>query len=411
MPSTNRPTPSDAVTLPTLLAAPHRAMFFVGASLLAAAMLWWLWVLLASWRGWSLPPQPLPVGWTHGVLMQYATLAPFIMGFLLTVFPRWMNVEVIARRVYAIVFGLMLGGAALVLAAASGMPRTLPWGLGAMLLGWLTALWTLGDRLRRHGYRDAWARSAWAALALGAVGLGMVLGASLGAPPGWISAAHHIGTFGFLLPVYFTVAHRMVPFFSGNVVTGYRVVRPIWSLLAAWFFSLAHLGFELWDASGWRWLADAPMTALLLWQWLAWQPWKATRPGLLLVLYIALAWLPLSFALYTADSIHVLISGANSRALAPLHALTIGFFSSMLVAMVTRVTHGHSGRPLAMGPIPWLAFIGMQLVALIRVLAEATLQPWPWYIAAASLWLLAMAPWVARSLWIYLTPRRDGAPG
>jgi uncharacterized protein involved in response to NO len=411
MPSDTRSAPSDRITLPTLLAAPHRAMFFVGASLLAAGMLWWLWVLLAAWRGWSLPAQPLPVGWTHGVLMQYATLAPFVMGFLLTVFPRWMNVQVIARRVYAMVFGLMLGGAVLVLAAALGMPRALPWGLGAMLLGWLIALWNLADRLRRHGYRDVWARSACCALAFGAIGLGLVLCASLGATPSWIPAANRLGTFGFLLPIYFTVAHRMVPFFTGNVVPDYRVVRPTWSLLAVWLLSLTHVGFDLFDASGWRWLADAPMTALLLWQWLAWQPWKAKRPGLLLVLYVALAWLPLSFGLYTADSIHVLVTGANSRALAPLHALTIGFFSSMLVAMVTRVTHGHSGRPLAMGPIPWIAFVGMQLVALIRVIAEATLQPWPWYIAAASLWLLAMAPWVARSLWIYLTPRRDGAPG
>ena len=31
---------------------------------------------------------------------------------------------------------------------------------------------------------------------------------------------------------------------------------------------------------------------------------------------------------------------------APAHALYIGFFGSLLVAMVTRVTQGHSGRPL-----------------------------------------------------------------
>lgn len=386
-------------------------MFSVGAILLAAGMLWWLWVLLAVWRGWPFVTQVLPVGWTHGVLMQYATLAPFVMGFLLTVFPRWMNVDAVPRRVYAAVFGLMLSGAALVLASASGLPQVLPVGLASMLLGWLTALWTLGNRLHRQGYRDSWAKSAWCALALGAIGLALVLCASLGAPLPWIPAANKIATFGLLLPVYFTVAHRMVPFFSGNVIAQYRIVRPISSLLAVWVLSLAHLGFDLFDAANWRWLADAPMTALLLWQWLAWQPWKAKHQGLLLVLYIALAWLPLSFLLYTVDSIHGLLTHTNSRALAPLHALTIGFFSSMLVAMVTRVTHGHSGRPLAMGPTSWFAFLGIQLVAVIRVVAEYIPVPWAGYIAAASLWLLAMAPWAARSLWIYLTPRRDGAPG
>jgi uncharacterized protein involved in response to NO len=386
-------------------------MFFVGAALLMAGMSWWLWVLLASWHGWPLAAQPLPVGWMHGIFMQYATLAPFVMGFLLTVFPRWMNVDIVPRRAYVAVFALLLVGATLVLSAVCGAPRILPAGLAAMLLGWLVALWSLGARLHRHGYRDTWAKSSWCALAMGAVGLGMALCASLGARPELVVTANRIGTFGFLLPVYFTVAHRMVPFFSGNVVPGYRVVRPTWSLLALWGLSLGHLGLDLLGLRGWRWLADTPLAALLLWQWLAWQPWKARSPGLLLVLYIALAWLPLSFVLYTADSMHILATGADSRGLAPLHALTIGFFSAMLVAMVTRVTHGHSGRPLAMGPIPWLAFLGMQAVALIRVVAEYTSQPWPWYIAAATLWLLALAPWVARSLWIYLTPRRDGAPG
>jgi len=386
-------------------------MFAVGATLLAAGMLWWLWVLLAAWRGWSFATQALPVAWSHGILMQYATLAPFVLGFLLTVFPRWMNVAVVPRRVYAAVFCLMLGGAALVLASASGWQKALPIGLSGMLLGWLIALWSLGVRVHRHGYKDAWARSAWCALALGAIGLGMLCGASLGASPQWVPVANKLATFGLLLPVYFTVAHRMVPFFSGNVIADYRVVRPIASLLGVWLLSLAHLGFDLFDAANWRWLADVPMTALLLWQWLAWQPWKAKRPGLLLVLYVALAWLPLSFLLYSVDSLHCLVTHTSSRALAPLHALTIGFFSSMLVAMVTRVSNGHSGRPLAMGPIPWFAFLGLQLVALVRVAADYVEQPWPWYVLAAALWLLSLTPWIARSLWIYFTPRRDGAPG
>jgi len=105
------------------------------------------------------------------------------------------------------------------------------------------------------------------------------------------------------------------------------------------------------------------------------------------------------------------LHGSTSWGRAPLHALTIGFFSSMLVAMVTRVTHGHSGRPLAMGTIPWMAFIGIQSATVVRLLADATAHPWPVYVAAAVLWLLALLPWVLRSAWIYLTPRRDGKPG
>ncbi|RDI97368.1 NnrS family protein [Dyella solisilvae] len=397
--------------LSTLLAAPHRGMFLIGALALLANMIWWTWALVAAWQGLPFPRQAMPSMWAHGFLMQYATLAPFVFGFLLTVFPRWMSLPDVPRRVYATVFALVLGGGILVLAAQSGVPMLLPAGLLAMLSGWLVAMTSLGARLRANGGRDRWAVSAFAALAFGALGLALALGYACGGSPNLMQAAISIGTFGLLVPVYFTVAHRMVPFFSNNVVPGYRVVRPLGSLAGVWVLVLAHLAFDLAGAARWRWLADLPLAALLGWQWIAWQPWKARKPGLLAVLYIALAWLPLSFALFAADSLTLFVHGASGWARAPLHALTIGFLASMLVAMVTRVTHGHSGRPLTMGPIPWLAFVGMQLAAMVRVLADAAERPWPLYVLAAALWLLALAPWVVRAAWIYLTPRRDGKPG
>ena len=55
---------------------------------------------------------------------------------------------------------------------------------------------------------------------------------------------------------------------------------------------------------------------------------------------------------------------------APAHALFVGFFGSVLVAMVTRVTQGHSGRPLVMPNVAWFAFVAIQLVALMRIVAE-----------------------------------------
>ena len=38
--------------------------------------------------------------------------------------------------------------------------------------------------------------------------------------------------------------------------------------------------------------------------------------------------------------------------------------------MVTRVTMGHSGRPLQMGAVAWLCFGLLQLVALLRIRAD-----------------------------------------
>ena len=94
-----------------------------------------------------------------------------------------------------------------------------------------------------------------------------------------------------------------------------------------------------------------------------------------------------------------------------MHAMFIGFFGSVLVAMVTRVTQGHSGRPLKMPALAWFAFAALQIVAVMRVVAEVAPDALFWQVASAIGWLLALLPWVTRIGRIYLSPRADGRPG
>jgi uncharacterized protein involved in response to NO len=63
-----------------------------------------------------------------------------------------------------------------------------------------------------------------------------------------------------------------------------------------------------------------------------------------------------------------------------------------------------------MGAIPWSSFCLLQGVVLLRVVAELQADSL-WMALAAVGWLLALLPWVLRSLWIYLRPRLDGQPG
>lgn len=400
------------IELPRLIsAAPHRLLFAAGASAVIVSMLWWAIVLVGTRNGWSMPTSPLPPGWAHALLAQYGMLGPFLFGFLLTVFPRWLNRPALTRRHYVPVFAGVFGGYLLAHAGLlTGMPLFAA-GLALMTIGWSIGLVVLGRVLRAAGRFDQHATSCFAAMLCGAAGL-FEFAAAL-ATQRWTlaPAAIKLGTFGLLLPIYFTVCHRMVPFFSANLVPGYRLVRPSGSLPLLWLFALTHLVLESIPAARWLWLVDAPFALYFLAHAIAWQPWKARVSGLLLVLHLALAWLPLAFALYAVQSIVLFAGDTAILGRAPVHALTVGFFGSMLVAMVTRVTQGHSGRPLVMGTVPWICFIGVQGVALLRVYAESSRDPSYWLAVAACAWIVAFLPWVLRSLWIYGSPRADGAPG
>ena len=399
--------------LPRLLAAaPHRLMFLAGASAVIVSMLWWTCFLAAGYFGHAFPVSPVPAGWAHAVLTQYGMLTLFIFGFLLTVFPRWMARPALGKRHYVPVFAGMFGGYLLAHAGLLDLKPLLIAGLALMLTGWVAGLIALGGVLWRCDRIDQHALSCYLALLLGACGLIAFCAFAAGAPWQLAFVAIKIGTFGLLVPIYFTVGHRMIPFFSANAVgAGYRPVKPAWSLPVLWALLLVRLILEFAHRFDWLWLVDAPLALFFLGHWLAWQPWKCTRPGLLAALYLAFAWLPVAFSLFAAQSLILHWGGAFLLGRAPVHALTIGFFGSMLVAMVTRVTQGHSGRPLEMGAIPWLTFVLLQLVALTRILAEFSDNVVPWMVVAAAGWIAAFAPWVLRSAWIYLTPRIDGKPG
>jgi len=404
---------SPSLPIATLLAAaPHRPLFLAGALAVLTSMAWWALELASmrfGWHGW--PQPPVPPGWAHAMLTQYGMLPMFMFGFLLTTFPRWLNRPSIRPRRYVAVAGAVFAGYLLSHVGLLGLPWVLRAGIALMLAGYLVGVATLAGVLRAAEQRNQHAWSCLAALGLGVLGLAAFLGFLSGAPAHCARLAVKLGTFGLLVPVYFTVAHRMVAFFSGNVVAGYVVRRPPWSLPLMWPLLLAHLVLDLAHAQAWLWVADAPLALLFGWHALAWQPWKAMRPGLLAVLHLAFAWLPVAFVLYAVQSLWLFAGRGPVLGLAPLHVLTIGYFGSMLVAMVTRVTQGHSGRPLQMGPVAWACFALLQGVVLLRVWAELARDSYLWLIVAACGWLVAFLPWVLRSAWIYLTPRVDARPG
>ncbi len=406
---------ADPLSLRRLGDAPHRLLFFVGATNVLLAMAWWTaWLISANSSISWMPQSRVPAGWLHAFVLQYQMLPSFMFGFLLTVFPRWMSLPELSRRHYLPVGIGLFGGQIATLLGAMGVASAFFVGWALTAAGWTAGLAALAPHLWRERGITWHARSCFAALVVALFGLGMFGAYLAGAASWWLLVSIKLGTFGLLLPVYFTVAHRMFPFFAGNVVPGYVSWRPLWLLAVFWLICIAHVVLELVQAYGWLWVVDVPMfllTAFLCWRWWPRSVEHQTVPPLLTILFIGLAWLPVTFALYSGQSIWYLLTGAHELGKAPAHALYVGFFGSVLVAMVTRVTQGHSGRELILPAIACFAFVAIQIVAITRIIAEVLPDTLLWYALAAGGWLLGLGPWI---LWLgktYLARRADGKPG
>lgn len=396
-----------------LTAAPHRLLFCIGALNVLLAMAWWtLWLVNTRWPMFAMPQPAVWAGWMHAIVMQYQVLPPFMFGFLLTVFPRWMNQPALTRKHYVPVGLGLFGGQALTLVGLWAHPIALHLGIVSTIAGWTYGLFLLLQLSWRENGRTWHALSCAFALLLGLTGL-VAFAVYLHVPDPLLGfIAIKFGGFGLLLPMFFTVCHRMLPFFAASAIPGYRAWKPMWVLGVFWVLVLAHLGLELTHGYAWLWVADLPLAALsamLLWRW--WPRQQHSMPALLRVLFIGFAWLPIAMSLYSAQSLWFATTDVYALGRAPAHALFIGFFGSMLVAMVTRVTMGHSGNPLQLGRVAASAFVILQGVAVVRVIAEVAPDPMAWQAIAGIGWLLAFLPWVLHSSRIYLIPRSDGKPG
>lgn len=410
MATTWNPVPSGPLHL--LAAAPHRLLFLGGASAVLLAMGWWTaWLLTALLAPGSMPAPAIPAGWAHALGLQYQVLPLFFFGFLLTVYPRWMGLEPYPPRQFIPVGVLLALGYLLFHIGLFGVPALVHAGWVATLLGFVLGLALLLRLLWQNGGEDVHALAIWIALALGVVGMLLVVRFLHGGDAQALFGAIKLGTFGLVLPVYLTVCHRMIPFFSNSVIPGYRPWRPIWLLLTLLALVFVHGLLELAHAYAFLFPVDLVIAGLAAWTSWRWGLGRARHNRLLLVLHWGFAWLAVSFALYALQSAWFAWSGEFALGRAPNHALYIGFFGSLLVAMVTRVTQGHSGRPLVMGTIPWLTFLGVQGVVLVRLAAELLPNQPLWLAIAALGWMLAFTPWVLRSAWIWLTPRADGRAG
>ena len=133
---------------------------------------------------------------------------------------------------------------------------------------------------------------------------------------------------------------------------------------------------------------------------------------LLAMLHIAFLWLGIAMTLYALQSLIVLATGADVLGRAPPHALGIGFFTGMIVAMASRVTLGHSGRTLHADRLTWLTLIGINVSALLRIAGELLPAAGAWLnLLAGVVWLVALTAWAGHYVPIYLRPRLDGKPG
>ncbi|NQY27056.1 MAG: NnrS family protein [Piscirickettsiaceae bacterium] len=376
--------------------------FFLFASLFSIIVTV-LWMANYSF-GWSLPiNNVIPIAW-HGHEMVFGYGAAVVAGFLLTAVRNWTGVPTIS------------GTPLILLVLAWLLARTLPFFNSPLLSDWAAiadlsfligfTLAVLHPIVKVRQWRQLLIVLVLLLLTIADIFyyLGIFHIVNQGVSWGLFSGVY------LIMALLFILSRRVMPFFIERGV-GYQVQLKNWAfidnssllfLAALW---LSDVFFNQTLLTALLSLILAVMHGVRLSGWYTKGIWQ--KP-LLWSLFIGYGFFILGFTLKSLNFFELYPTSL------PLHAFTYGGIGIMTLAMMSRISLGHTGRNINQPPaiLKWV-FIFLSLGAVIRVILPIFLPNLYLHLigTAQLLWIMAFTLFFVNYVMIFIKARADGQPG
>ena len=339
----------------------------------------------------------------HAYSLIFLVFTPAFLAFLFTTFPRFSGMPAIERSLYLRVFGLFAAG---ILFLLIGSVASLLVYKAGMIILFAAQLWAIKILMDIFNTSQAGDKhdTFWILLAMGFGLLShllFVVSGFSGLP--LYNLPVQTGIYLYLFLVAFSVAQRMVPFFSHcNVERNASFLKIVFLLLALHVILEAlhpHLSF----------IADFVLTYITAKELFRWKlPFPNPNP-LLWILHISLYWAPVAFLFGGMSNVISLINGTPFLFL-DIHALMLGFVFTILIGFGTRVTIGHSGN--MMQADRWVTFLfnWTQVVVAVRLLTSMA-SAWGWnfmilFDISVTVWLILFILWALRFFPVLIKGRK-----
>jgi uncharacterized protein involved in response to NO len=360
---------------PALFAYGFRPFFLAAGTWAAFAIFLWLPQYLGLL---SLPTAFGALDW-HIHEMLYGYVAAAIAGVLLTAIPNWTGRLPVSGWPLAGLAALWLAGRAAILFSADigGIAAA---AIDVSFLATLAAV----------AAREIIAGKNWRNLRVLAV-LGVLIAGNIvfhaevllkGAADYGIRIA--IGAIILLISL---IGGRIVPSFTNNWLARNKPGRlPVpFSRYDMATMGLSALALLLWIAAPTHVVTGGILLAAGILQSVRLARWAGDRTfadRLVLVLHVGYAFVPLGFVLIGASAFIAAVPAS-----AGIHAWTAGAIGLMTLAVMTRATLGHTGRPLQAGSATQVTYALVLTAAVLRIIAA--------FIGSPTLLDYAGATWIA----------------
>ena len=339
----------------------------------------------------------------HVYGLVYLMFTPAFFGFLFTTFPKFASTQIIEKKQYMRIFSLLYLGAILFLLGSIVSPF-----LSAISMIIVFSAHVMGILILKNIYTTTTMEDRhdifWILIAMsfGLLSHFLFIVAQIFYMP-LMDLANDLSIYLYLFLVTFSVAQRMVPFFSHCMVEkDQKLLKIVFSLL------LFHVVVEnIYPNSSF--IADLGLAYVIGKEVLSWKlPFPNPNP-LLWILHIALFWIPVGFFLGALTNFMELFTGMHFLAF-DTHIIMLGFVFTMMIGFGTRVTLGHSGNTMQADKWTTLIFYWTQVVVAIRILVSLA-SAFGWNIMVlfditVTAWILMFILWGVRFLMVLINGKK-----
>ena len=329
----------------------------------------------------------------HSYGLIYLFFTPAFFGFLFTTFPRFSSTPAIEKKDYMRVFNFYYIGATLFLLGSMINIILTALGMIIIFVGHLLGTLIL-EKIYTRTTMDDKDDLFWILLTM-SIGLGadalLIIGSIFHL--GIVGFATEVSIYLYLFLVAFSVAQRMVPFFSHSMVDKNKsLLKTLFILL------LLHITIEGFISNS-SFLFDIIIGVLLIREILRWKLPSANSNPLLQILHVSLYWAGAAFIIGGLSNFMTLMLGTPFLAL-DIHVLVLGFVFTILIGFGTRVTLGHSGNMMQADNWVKGLFIWTQIVVLVRILVSlVTAFGWNFMVLfdiSVTVWFIMFIAWGIR---------------
>ena len=350
--------------------------FFLGAALFAGLVVL-TWVALFAGQIQAEFLYPAREWHVHEMLFGY--LPALIAGFLLTAMPNWTDRMPLRGAPLLLMFLLWLAGRLLVMVPVAGGPVTA--GVDGTFLVILAAyVW------REIVVAGAWDRAPIGMLVSFFAGANILfhLSALQGRPTDFPERLA-LSVMTMLLTI---IGGRLAPTFTREFMAERNMtgLPEAFSRIDGLAIVLVLVGVMSWIAqpeSHWTGIILLVSGVASLVRVLRWGGWRTWREPLVLILHVGYGWVGLFLIVLGAAILGIGFSSENA-----VHLLTTGAMGTMTLAVMTRASLGHTGRPRHADRLTVAIYLLVNIGALLRIFAPNS--PTPTTLTYAMLGLSAL---------------------